>query len=140
VARPVDLDAVPAVLRGKLEFEAGYDDDADQDGAGEVLTHLLRRAVAETARGRLAGVDLRSLADAVADGHPVVTGERVPAQDLLTALPELPVLHEVAGRLDASPGDAAGRIASAVELALEMLYLTRQLAKDTEDDRTVYGS
>jgi magnesium chelatase subunit I len=50
------------------------------------------------------------------------------------------VLHDVAQRVGAGPKDPAGRIASAVELALESLYLTRQLSKNSsDDDRTVYG-
>jgi magnesium chelatase subunit I len=134
VARPIDLDAVPAVLRGKLEFEAGEEGRED-----EVLGYLLRRSVADTARGLFAGLDLRSLAEAVSDGHQVATGERIAASDVLTALPELPVLQQVAERLGVRANDAPGRIASAVELALESLYLAKKLGKDTEDDRSVYG-
>ncbi|GAA3886442.1 ATP-binding protein [Saccharothrix violaceirubra] len=134
VARPVDLESVPDVLRGKLEFEAG-----EEGREREVLTHLLRRSVADTARSRFAGLDLRPLAALVSDGHPVATGERVHGGDLLAALPELPVLHEIAARLGVGPRDSAGRIASVVELALESLYLTRQLAKDQDDERSVYG-
>ncbi|HET8640959.1 MAG TPA: ATP-binding protein [Pseudonocardiaceae bacterium] len=133
VARPVDLQAVPAVLRGKLEFEAG-----EEGREGEHLTHLLRRAVADTARARLGRLDLAPIAEAVADGHPVVTGEQVPAADVLAALPELPVLHEVAKRLGVAPTDPAGRIASAVELALESLYLHRQLDKNASDGNFTY--
>jgi magnesium chelatase subunit I len=70
----------------------------------------------------------------------VVTGEQVPAAEVLAALPELPVLHEVAVRLGASPGGPPGPIAAAIELALESLYLTKKLGKDVEDGRTVYGS
>ena len=134
VARPVDLDAVPSVLRGKIEFEPG-----EEGREVEHLVHLLRRAIAETARERFAGLDLKPLADAVADGHLVATGERVPGKDVLAALPELPVLHEVAQRAGVSADDSAGRIASAVELALESLYLARKLAKDSDDTTTVYG-
>ncbi|MGX7829763.1 ATP-binding protein [Actinokineospora sp. 24-640] len=136
VARPIDLEAVPAVLRGKLEFEAG-----EEGRETEHLTHLLRRAVAETARDRLAGLDLRPLADAIADGHLVATGERVPATEVLAALPELPVLHEVAARVGVSPADPPGRIAAAVELALEYLYLTRKVAKESDaaEGEAVYG-
>ncbi|WP_104480217.1 ATP-binding protein [Actinokineospora auranticolor] len=134
VARPIDLDAVPAVLRGKLEFESG-----EEGRETEHLNHLLRRAVAETARDRFAGLDLGPLVDAVVDGHLVATGERVPGSELLAALPELPVLHEVAARLDVKATDAPGRIAAAVELALEYLYLTRKLAKDSSDGEAVYG-
>jgi magnesium chelatase subunit I len=144
VARPVDLDAVPVVLRGKLEFESGYDQPSDsgaaRDEQGEVLTHLLRRAVADTARARLRGLNLTPLVAAVSDGHRVATGERVPAAEVLAALPELPVLHEVAIRLGAAPDGPPGPIAAAVELALELLYLTRKLGKDAEGGRTVYGS
>ncbi len=134
VARPIDLDAIPSVLRGKLEFEAGEEGRED-----EVLAYLLRRSVADTARSLFAGLSLQSLADAVTDGHQVATGERIAARDVLTALPELPVLHDVAERLDVRAGDPPGRIASAVELALESLYLAKKLAKDTDDDRSVYG-
>ncbi|WP_260194933.1 sigma 54-interacting transcriptional regulator [Actinophytocola gossypii] len=134
IARPVDLDAVPAVLRGKLEFESG-----EEGREIEHLVHLLRRAVAETARDRFAGLDLEPLVDVVVDGHLVATGERVPAGEVLAALPELPVLHEVAARLDVSPSDPPGRIAAAVELALESLYLRRRLAKDSSEDTAVYG-
>src|SRR6185437_11476680 len=87
VARPVDLEAVPSVLRGKLEFESG-----EEGREHEILEHLLRR----------------SLAEAVTDGHPVATGERVPASEVLAALPELPVLHEVAARLDVKADQPAG--------------------------------
>ncbi len=129
VARPVDLEAVPPVLRGKLEFESG-----EEGREEELLTHLLRRAVAETARKRLAGVDLGPLADAVAEGRRVVTGERVPAREVVATLPAIPVVRTVADRLGAGGTEAPGPLASAVELALEHLYLTRKLAKDDDED------
>ena len=134
VARPIDLNSVPEVLRGKLEFESG-----EEGRETEHLTHLLRRAVAETARDRFAGLDLRPLIDVIADGTLVATGERVPGSEVLAALPELPLLHEVAGRVDVRPDDSPGKIASAVELALEYLYLTRKVAKDATAGAVVYG-
>ncbi|HEU5475213.1 MAG TPA: sigma 54-interacting transcriptional regulator [Actinophytocola sp.] len=134
VARPVDLDAVPAVLRGKVEFESG-----EEGRETEHLVHLLRRAVAETARERFRGLDLKPLMDSVVDGNLVATGERVPGAEVLGALPELPVLHDVATRAGVSPTDPPGRIAAAIELALESLYLARKLAKDSDDGMTVYG-
>jgi magnesium chelatase subunit I len=122
------------VLRGKLEFESG-----EEGREAEHLTHLLRRAVAETARERFAGLDLRPLVDAIVDGNLVATGERVPGSEVLSALPELPVLHEVATRTGVRSTDPPGRIAAAIELALESLYLARKLAKDSDDGMTVYG-
>jgi magnesium chelatase subunit I len=131
VARPVDLDAVPAVLRGKLEFASG-----EEGRENEHMVHLLRRATADTARARLRGIDLTPLAEAVA-GHPVRTGERVPALQVVAALPGVGVLSEVAARLDAGGSEDPGRMASAAELALELLYLTRRLTKDETDDDSV---
>ncbi len=139
VARPVDLEAVPDVLRGKLEFEAGFGDEGERDEQGEVLTHLLRRAIADTARSRLRGLDLAPLAEAVAE-QPVRTGERIPAADVTAALPAVDVLTDIARRLDAAGTEAPGPMAAAAEFALELLYLTRKLAKEESDDDTVsYG-
>jgi magnesium chelatase subunit I len=127
-ARPVDLEAVPAVLRGKLEFESG-----EEGREEEVLEHLLRRATADTARFALRGVDLGELADAVAS-RPVRTGERVPAAAVVAKLPTVGALTEVARRLGAEGTEDSGPMASAAELALEYLFLTRKLAKDETDD------
>jgi magnesium chelatase subunit I len=128
VARPVDLESVPAVLRGKLEFASG-----EEGRESEHLEHLLRRATADTARARLRGIDLNPLAEAVS-GSPVRTGERVAAHEVVAALPAVEVLTEVAKRLDAGGTENPGPMASAAELALELLFLTRRLAKDESDD------
>ena len=138
VARPVDLESVPDVLRGKLEFASG-----EEGRETEHLEHLLRRATADTARARLRGLDLTPLAEAVSQA-PVRTGERVPAAEVVAALPTgrrvEAVLTEVAKRLDAVGTEQPGPMASAAELALELLFLTRRLAKDESDDDTVrYG-
>jgi magnesium chelatase subunit I len=134
-ARPIDLESVPAVLRGKLEFSSG-----EEGREEEVLEHLLRRATADTARYALRGVNLAELAEQVS-AHPVRTGERVPAADVVAELPSVPALTEVAKRLGASGTEDPGPMASAAELALEFLFLTRKLAKDeSEDGDTVsYG-
>jgi magnesium chelatase subunit I len=127
-ARPIDLEAVPAVLRGKLEFASGEDGREE-----EILEHLLRRAIADAARYALRGVDLAGLVQAVS-ARPVRTGERVPASAVVAALPSVPALTEVARRLGASGTEDPGPMASAAELALEYLFLTRKLAKDSSDD------
>jgi magnesium chelatase subunit I len=127
-ARPVDLESVPAVLRGKLEFASG-----EEGREEEVLEHLLRRAIADTARYALRGVNLTALVDGVTT-RPVRTGERVPATEVVAALPSVPELSEVATRLGAAGTEDPGPMASAAELALEYLFLTRKLAKDSSDD------
>lgn len=134
VARVVDLEAALEVLRGKVELETG-----EEGREREVLGHLLRTATAETARRRLGGIDLALLVEAIEDGAMVATGEQVTARAFLDALPvlgESDVYDRVAERLDAT---TEGERASAMELALEGLYLARRIGKDSDGSETVYG-
>ena len=131
VARVVDLSTIVDVLRGKLEFESG-----EEGREQAVLEHLLRRATADTAQRLLGGLDVGPLVVAVEEGSPVTTGERVSAKDVLAALPDLPVLEEIAERLGA---ESDGQRASAIELALEALYLAKRIDKVSGEGETVYG-
>lgn len=128
MARPIDLEAALPVLRGKLEFVTGQEGRED-----EVLEHLLRRATADTARRHLRGVDLTPLVDAVTKS-PLRTGDRVTAAQVVTALPRVEVLTAIAQRLGAAGTEDPGPMASAAELALELLFLTRKLTKEPSDD------
>ena len=132
VARPVDLESVVEVLRGKVEFESG-----EEGRELEVLVHLLRRATADTVRARLGGIDLGMLVAAVEMGNTIVTGESVTAKAFLDELPDLEVLDEVAERLGAQ---SDGERAAGAELALEGLYLARRISKDQgPGGRSVYS-
>ncbi|GAB10432.1 hypothetical protein GOARA_056_01800 [Gordonia araii NBRC 100433] len=136
VARVVDLESVIEVLRGKIEFESG-----EEGRELEILAHLLRKSVADTVREHLGGIDLAPLVAALESGHPVVTGDRVSAADLLGSLPaDEPVgktVEAIAARFDA---DTDGERAAAVELALEGLFLARRIGKEADDEgQTVYG-
>jgi magnesium chelatase subunit I len=139
VARVCDLPSVVPAARGKVEF-----DDADEGREFEVLDHLLRRAVVETYRSRLAGLDLRPLQERFDGGLTVTTGESVPAQELLDQLGPVPVLSALLDRLEpdgvGEGPSAIGVAASVLEFALEGLYLNRRLAKDSDGARTVYGA
>ena len=67
----------------------------------------------------------------------VTTGEQVTAAEFLDGLPPAGVAYEaIAERFDA---DTPGRRASAIELALEGLYLARRIAKDSDGAETIYG-
>jgi magnesium chelatase subunit I len=134
VARVVDLDSAVEVLGGKIEFETG-----EEGREQEVLTHLLRTAVADTARRHLGGIDLALLVAALEDGATVTTGEQVAARDVLAGLPvlgESDLYDQLGDRLDAQTDGAR---AGAVELALEALYLARRIDKDSADGEVVYG-
>jgi magnesium chelatase subunit I len=135
VARVGDTEAVTATLRGKVEFEA--------DGEGreiEILDHLLRRAVADTWRGRLGGVDLAGFVKLGEDGAGVSAGDGVPSADMLAQVGRVQGLAQVLTRLGFEEVPTPGQVASAIEFVLEGLHLTRRLAKDVMDDGSVvYG-
>ncbi|MDR7362750.1 magnesium chelatase [Nocardioides marmoribigeumensis] len=134
VARIVDLETAVDVLGGKVEFETG-----EEGREREVLTHLLRTATAETVRAHLRGIDFGPLVAALENGALVTTGEQVTARDFLAGLPvlgESDVYDQVMDRLGARTDGAR---ASALELALEGLYLARKIGKETGGGETVYG-
>lgn len=132
VARLVDLETAVDVLGGKIEFEAG------EEGREEaILAHLLRTATADAARAHFRGIDLGPLVEALDGQTTIITGEQVTAAEFLDGLPEAgEVYDEIAERFTA---DNDGRRASAVELALEGLYLARRIAKDSDGSETIYG-
>jgi magnesium chelatase subunit I len=135
VARVGDTEVVTGTLRGKVEFEA--------DGEGreiEILDHLLRRAVADTWRTRLGGLDLSGFVKLGDEEAGIAAGEAVPAADLLEQVGRVPGLALVMARLGFDDLPTPARAASAVEFVLEGLHLTRRLAKDVQDDGSVvYG-
>lgn len=134
VARPIDLETAVDVLGGKVEFESG-----EEDRAEEVLEHLLRTATAETVRSRLRGIDFGVLVDALDGGTMVTTGEQVSARDFLAGLPvlgESDLYDQVCERLGATTD---GERAGAIELALEGLFLARRISKDAGGGEAVYG-
>ena len=139
VARVADLPAIVPASRGKVEF-----DDADSGREFEVLEHLLRRAIADTIRARLAGLDLRPLQAKFDEGLLVQTGDTVSAAALLEQLGTIPGLSDLLERLEPDSvheGPATvGIAAAAVEFAMEGLYLNKRLAKESSGSRTIYGA
>ncbi len=135
VARVGDAESVVSTLRGKVEFESG-----EEGRELEVLTHLLRRATADTFRSRLGGVDLSGFIALVAEGETIETGELVPAEDVLRQVGSVAGLGKVLNRLGFEDAPTPGQAAAGIEFVLEGLHLTRRLSKDrTDDGRTVYG-
>ena len=134
VARVVDLETAVDVLGGKIEFESG-----EEGREADVLTHLLRTATAETVRQHFRGIDFGQLVEAIESGAMVTTGENTSAREFLEGLPSLgesELYDEVCDRLGAQTD---GQRASAIELALEGLYLARRIGKDSDGIETVYG-
>ena len=134
VARVVDLETAVEVLGGKVEFETG-----EEGRERDILTHVLRTATAETVREHFRGIDLGLIVAALQGELMVTTGEQVTARAFLDGLPvlgESDVYDQLCERVGAS---SAGERASAIELALEGLYLARKISKETGGGTTIYG-
>ncbi len=134
VARLVDVDAAVDVLRGKIEFEPG-----EEGREQEVLRYLVRSATVDVVRDLFRGLDLAPLVEAFDGSVTLTTGASVTAAEFLADLPTLaePGLYEaIAERAGAR---SAGERAGAIELALEGLYLSRRLSKETGVGAAVYG-
>jgi len=138
VARVGDLPAVVPTLRGKVEFEVSEEGRED-----DVLQHLLKRAVAETFRARLGGVDLAPLVERLDEGSTIVVGDLVTSEEVLRSVGPLEGLGRLVSALEGDDGaaESPGVVASCVETALEGLYLTRRISKDEVPggSRSVYG-
>ena len=135
VARVCDLPAIVSTLRGKVEFEV-----SEEGREEEVLSALLRRAIADTFRSRLGSVDLSGLLTKFEEGGTVESGELVPATELLRRIGDVPGLARIMARLGMEGGESFGHAAAALEFALEGLYLMRRLSKDTDGGTSVYGT
>jgi len=132
VARVVDLESAVDVLGGKIEFESG-----EEGRERDILDHLLRMATAETVRELYRGIDLGPLVEALDGSVTVTTGEQITAAEFFETLPHLNGTYDaLAERFGAK---STGERASAIELALEGLYLARRISKDSGDGETIYG-
>ena len=132
VPRVVDLPAVLMSSEGRIEF-----DTIEEGREPEILLRAMRTAELEVFRRRLSGYDFDALLERFDEGLAVDTGELTPASDLLDSIGDLPGLAKLLERLgveEESPGVAA----SAVEFALEGLYLSRRLNKDGGDRTARY--
>ena len=136
-----DLPSVVPANRGKVEFaDSGADPDDEREV--EVLEHLLRQATAQTFRARLrrAGPDraagaLHRRGDGRVRRAGAGRGAARPARHASRSSPSC-----WAASACPEGEQSAEQAAAAVEFALEGLYLTRRLAKDTTARRTVYGA
>jgi magnesium chelatase subunit I len=124
VPRVCDLPAVLQSSEGRIEF-----DTIEEGREADILLRALRTAELEVFRRRLSGFDFASLLERFDAGLEAETSDLTPATDLLAQFGDLPGLAKLLERLaveEESPGVAA----SALEFALEGLYLSRRLSKE----------
>jgi magnesium chelatase subunit I len=139
VARIGDLAGVVPTLRGKVEF------DVSEEGQEEETLQLLaRRATADSWRASLGGGELRPvLTSFVAwfdEGNSLLAGDAVPAATLLDELGPLDGLGRLVSTLEPGMAESPGLVAACVEFAVEGLWLTRRVDKDSLNGVSRYGS
>jgi len=131
VPRVSDLEAVPASTTGKVEVET-----LDEGGDGEVLDRLVKAAVLSVFKANVAPEFHRDLLAEFDAGTIFHTGDDVASATYVEALGRLPALRAAA--LPLAGSESPGALASAVELVLEGLHLSRRLNKDAAGSRAAY--
>ncbi|MDH5519637.1 MAG: sigma 54-interacting transcriptional regulator [Acidimicrobiia bacterium] len=120
-----DLDALIASTAGKIEVEA-----LEEDRDGEVIDHLLRGAVLAVFKSSVEPERIRAIVDEFEGELVANVGDDLPAANYVELVQRSPAMAAaVDGLIDGS--DSAGVKASAVELLLEGLHLSKRLNKDT---------
>jgi len=132
--RVSDLDALAASTMGKVEIET-LDEGRDE----QIAEHLLRAAVLTVFKRRVNPGQLRDVVVSFEEGAVVHTGEDVSSADLARLVENVPALRESVAELTGGDESPAA-MASAVELVLEGLHLSKRLNKDAIDGRATYRS
>ncbi len=133
VPRICDLEALPASTSGKIEIES-LEDGRD----GQIVEHLVRSAVLTVFRERVRPESLLAVVEGFEGRDPVECGEDVTSAAYVGLCESMPSLAQVVTELlDGTPSSPA-RVASAVELVLEGLHLSKRLNKDAVGARAQY--
>ena len=134
VARLVDVESAAGVLGGMIEFESG-----EEGREWEILEYTLRTSTAEALRATLRTLDFNPLIAALDGSVTISTGANVSAKDFLAGLPDLGETTLYDDIADAFGATSEGSRANAIELALEGLFLSRKIAKDSDEGTSIYG-
>ena len=131
VPRVSDLDALPASTAGKVEIET-----LDEGDDGGVLERIVKSSVLAVFRRQCPMERFREALAEFEGGTVLHTGDDVASADYVAALAGLPALRTAVLPLAGSASPAA--VASAVEMVLEGLHLSRRLNKDASGGRATY--
>jgi len=125
VPRPVDLWSAIESSMGRIEFET-----LEEGREGWVLEQALKRALVDVYRRRLGGENLGPLQQLFEEGLSVETSDVMGAENFLAQFRRVPGLGRIMQRLELTE-ESRQAAASALELALEGLYLSKRLTKHT---------
>ncbi|HEV7719691.1 MAG TPA: sigma 54-interacting transcriptional regulator [Iamia sp.] len=127
-----DLDALASSTMGKVEVES-----FEEGREGDIIGKLLKQAVLTVFRDRIGTGVAGPVVDSFDDGEVIHTGEDVRVADYAARLDERPGLAEIVDEL-AGEGAIPAERASAAELVLEGLHLSKRLNKDAVGARATY--
>src|SRR5690606_13498911 len=127
-----DLDALASSTSGKVEIET-LEDGRD----GQIIEHLLRAAVLTVFKDNVSPEHFRGVLEGFEAGTVVDAGEDVSATDYVALVNAMPSLADPVRAL-VGDGASPALTASAVELVLEGLHLSKRLNKDAVGSRATY--
>jgi magnesium chelatase subunit I len=133
--RVSDLDAIASSTTGKVEFET-----LDDGREGEILEHLVRAAVLSVFKRVVPPETHRAVIEAFEEGVTASAGEDISDGDYAALLASLPALTPAVQAVLSEEDDAESPavVASAVELVLEGLHLSKRLNKASAGGRSEY--
>jgi magnesium chelatase subunit I len=132
VPRVSDLEALASSTAGKVEIEA-----LEEGRDGQIIDNLLRGAVLTVFKERISPEVVRDVVAAFDGGTVVHTGDDVSSEDESRLLSEVSALRAPVQSLTGGDESPAA-VASAVELILEGLHLSKRLNKDAMGGRAAY--
>lgn len=132
VPRVSDLDALISSTAGKIEIES-----LEEGRDGEVIDHLLRGAILTVFKERFSGEGVRQVVDAFEEDLTASAGDDLPVSAYTELLAKNPALSAPVTELIGDHDSDAVK-ASAVELLLEGLHLSKRLNKDSVGGRASY--
>jgi len=132
VPRVSDLEALASSTAGKVEIEA-----LEEGRDGQIIDHLLRAAVLTVFKERVGTDVVREVVAAFDGGTVVHTGDDIASEDEARLVTEVAALRSPVQALTGGDESPAA-VASAVELILEGLHLSKRLNKDALGTRATY--
>ncbi len=137
VPRVTDLDALSSSTSGKVEIET-----LEEGREPEILERLVNSAVLSVFKDCVPPDLHRSVVDAFDDDLVVDVGDDVADADYAALLAKAPALTAPVQALlaDDEAAESPAMVASAVELVLEGLHLSKRLNKDAQGFRAQYRS
>ena len=131
VPRVSDLEALMSSSSGKIEIES-----IEEGRDGQIVGQMIKAAVLEVFKGRFSPEDLVGVVESFDTGVIVHTGDDLGSNDYADLLIGNPALAVAVNELTDSSEPA--ELASAVELVLEGLHLSKRLNKEATGTRATY--